>query len=124
MIAYPASYCLLVLPLSIVHWMGFTHPDPPHGMPSAVTFVVISLYGLSGAVNIVLLLFTHPNSLLFGEDEYVTMQGGGGLGRAGAATSRGQRAGERGVLRVLHAGAGCERGKYKCESGRYLEEQG
>jgi hypothetical protein len=81
MITYLASYCLLVLPLSIVHWMGFTHPDPHHGMPSATTFVVISLYGLSSAVNVVLLLFTRPNSPLFGKDECVTMQGGGGLGQ-------------------------------------------
>ncbi|KAJ7320898.1 hypothetical protein DFH08DRAFT_789112 [Mycena albidolilacea] len=82
MIAYPASYCLLVLPLSIVRWIGFTRPDPHHGMPSAATFAVISLYGLSGAMNVALLLYTRPNSPLFGKDECVTMQGGGGLGRA------------------------------------------
>ncbi|KAJ7719854.1 hypothetical protein B0H14DRAFT_3521120 [Mycena olivaceomarginata] len=60
-----------LLPLSIVHWIDFTRPDPHHGMPS------ISLYGLSGAANVALLLFTCPNSLLLGKDpdECVTMQG-------------------------------------------------
>ncbi|KAF7376476.1 hypothetical protein MSAN_00063300 [Mycena sanguinolenta] len=62
MIAYPVSYCILVLPLSIVRWIAFTQGP----MPSAATFAVISMYGLSGAVNVALLLKTRPNSVLFG----------------------------------------------------------
>jgi hypothetical protein len=65
MIAYPASYCLLILPLSAVRWIAFTHGSGA-STPSAATFAVISLYGLSGAVNVALLLYTRPNSVLFG----------------------------------------------------------
>jgi len=77
MIAYPASYSLLILPLSIVRWIGFTQG----AAPSAATFAVISLYGLSGAVNVSLLLYTRPNSVLFGGVES-TIQDEDGLGRA------------------------------------------
>ncbi|KAF8199813.1 hypothetical protein K438DRAFT_1582944, partial [Mycena galopus ATCC 62051] len=62
MIAYPISYSVLILPLSIVRWIGFTQGTTP----SAATFGVISLYGLSGVVNVALLLKTRPNSVLFG----------------------------------------------------------
>ncbi|KAJ7267536.1 hypothetical protein B0H12DRAFT_1092875 [Mycena haematopus] len=62
MIAYPISYCMVVLPLSIVRWIEFTQGT----MPSAATFTVVSLYGLSGAVNVALLLKTRPHSVLFG----------------------------------------------------------
>ncbi|KAJ7712648.1 hypothetical protein B0H14DRAFT_3523817 [Mycena olivaceomarginata] len=112
-------------PIAIVHWMGFTHPDPHHGMPSAATFVVISLYGLSGAVNVVLLLFTRPNSPLFGKDECVTMQGGGGLGQGPELPP--VEDGERGSVEYsefrvrVRAASG---GKCECKSGRYLEERG
>ncbi|KAJ7792517.1 hypothetical protein B0H14DRAFT_3499179 [Mycena olivaceomarginata] len=73
--------------------MGFTHPNPHHGMPSAATFAVISLYGLSGAVNVVLLLFMRPNSPLFGKDECVMMQGGLGRGPELPPVEDGERGG-------------------------------
>lgn len=63
MLAYPACYCVLVLPLSIVRWLGFSG----HTIPSAATFGVISVYGLSGMLNVALLLYTRPNSVLFGD---------------------------------------------------------
>ncbi|KAJ7105417.1 hypothetical protein C8R43DRAFT_1046810 [Mycena crocata] len=68
MIAYPACYCVLVLPLSVVRWIGFVQErgGGTNNIPSAATFAVISLYGLSGALNVALLLNTRPNSVLFG----------------------------------------------------------
>ncbi|KAI4521532.1 hypothetical protein GGG16DRAFT_86885 [Schizophyllum commune] len=63
MIAYPLVYSVLVLPLSVVRWIGFldTGPEPP-----ALTMTVISIYGLSGFANVLLLRLTRPNSVLFG----------------------------------------------------------
>ncbi|KAJ7141392.1 hypothetical protein C8R44DRAFT_763319 [Mycena epipterygia] len=81
MIAYPACYCALILPLSVVRWIGFVQEHGGHqsAIPSAATFAVISLYGLSGALNVTLLLYTRPNSVLFGGGE----EGGAdGPGRA------------------------------------------
>jgi len=49
---YPACYIVLVLPISIRRWIGFD------SYPSAATFFGTSLFGLSGLVNVVLLLVT------------------------------------------------------------------
>ncbi|KAJ7736846.1 hypothetical protein B0H16DRAFT_109938 [Mycena metata] len=72
MIAYPIVYCLLLIPLSVVRWIGFARGTD--SIPSAATFSVASLYRLSGVLNVVLLLSTKPNSVLFGgwrdEDEW------------------------------------------------------
>ncbi|TDL26008.1 hypothetical protein BD410DRAFT_560778 [Rickenella mellea] len=74
-LAYPLIYCILVLPLSVVRWITFHH----HQLPPAATFAVIFLFSLSGAANVILLLSTRPNLLLFGE----RMEDmGGGDGRA------------------------------------------
>ncbi|KAJ6629520.1 hypothetical protein B0H10DRAFT_1776278 [Mycena sp. CBHHK59/15] len=78
MIAYPVCYCILVLPLSVVRWIGFVqdrggrtgHTPPP------ATFAVISIYGLSGALNVALLLNTRPNSILFGDGSGLTPAAG------------------------------------------------
>ncbi|KAA1473968.1 hypothetical protein DENSPDRAFT_840507 [Dentipellis sp. KUC8613] len=64
MLAYPLSYSVLVLPLSIVRWLTFSTGG---NVPSAATFVVITLYGLSGMVNVLLLVLTRPRLLLFSE---------------------------------------------------------
>ncbi|KAI0058574.1 hypothetical protein BV25DRAFT_1840948 [Artomyces pyxidatus] len=61
MLAYPAVYSVLVLPLSIVRWITFRTGSAP----SAATFVVIFLFSLSGACNVLLLLTTRPQLLLF-----------------------------------------------------------
>ncbi|KAJ7033369.1 hypothetical protein C8F04DRAFT_623175 [Mycena alexandri] len=67
-IAYPVCYCVLLIPLSVARWIGFVQERGGRmdSIPSAATFGVISLYGLSGASNVVLLLSTKPNSMLFG----------------------------------------------------------
>jgi len=55
MIAYPLVYSVLVLPLSIVRWIGFSQEKQ---IPSVATFIVINIYALSGAFNALLLLWT------------------------------------------------------------------
>lgn len=60
MLAYPAVYCVVVLPLSVVRWITFD------GTPvnSAANFVVVSIYNLSGFFNVLLFTLTRPNLLL------------------------------------------------------------
>jgi hypothetical protein len=65
---YPLVYCISILPLSIVRWITFVHPNSVSGTG---TFVVTAIYGLSGACNSVLLLKTRPNAGLFSKpDEF------------------------------------------------------
>lgn len=64
MIAYPVVYSILVLPLSVVRWITFNGKNQ---LGSEATLIVISIYGLSGMMNVILLLLTRPNSVLFGK---------------------------------------------------------
>ena len=53
---------MVTLPYSVVHWK--THfGDVAHRLPIA-TFGVYVLFGLSGAFNVLLFLFTRPSLLL------------------------------------------------------------
>ncbi|KAK0476750.1 hypothetical protein IW261DRAFT_1566827 [Armillaria novae-zelandiae] len=61
---YPAVYSILVLPLSVVRWITFNGKNQ---LGSEATLIVISIYGLSGMMNVILLLVTRPNSVLFGK---------------------------------------------------------
>ncbi|KAG8747724.1 hypothetical protein FRC10_011852 [Ceratobasidium sp. 414] len=73
MLYYPAAYTVLVLPLSVVRWMGFADTrfaDPQ--LPTMTSFgtatlVFHALYRLSGVINVVLVLGTRPNVLLLGK---------------------------------------------------------
>ena len=68
MIWYPICYTILVLPLSIVRWRTFRAPGQQQlQTPFAVTAVVITIFGLSGVVNVVLIMLTRRNLLLFGQ---------------------------------------------------------
>ena len=68
MIWYPLTYTVLVLPLSIVRWSTFRPigQAEPH-VPFPLTSVVVTVFGLSGIANVVLILFTRKNLLLFGQ---------------------------------------------------------
>ncbi|KAF9024559.1 hypothetical protein BDZ89DRAFT_1068957 [Hymenopellis radicata] len=67
MLAYPIVYSILILPLSVVRWITFNSDTVLSGAAlSAVTMVVVSIYGLSGFFNVLLLLLTRPDTLLFG----------------------------------------------------------
>ncbi|RDB16862.1 hypothetical protein Hypma_002509 [Hypsizygus marmoreus] len=68
MLAYPIVYSILILPLSVVRWIGFVQErgGGTNTISASATMAVTSIYGLSGALNVVLLLTTRPNSILFG----------------------------------------------------------
>ena len=55
------------MPLSVVRWIGFVQERGGHSnhVPPAATFASITIFGLSGACNAVLLLTTRPESGLF-----------------------------------------------------------
>ncbi|KIJ42238.1 hypothetical protein M422DRAFT_780051 [Sphaerobolus stellatus SS14] len=65
MLLYPLAYVGLILGLSIVRWMGFV--DENIGVPPAATFSVMTIFALSGVVNVTLLLYTRPGLLLLGD---------------------------------------------------------
>jgi len=63
MLAYPAVYCVCILPQSAARWKTFMHGV----VPPAATFFGSALFALSGFANAVLLLKTRPTSGLFGQ---------------------------------------------------------
>jgi hypothetical protein len=100
MIWYPVTYTALVLPISIVRWSTFRQEEP--NVPFALTSIVVTIFGLSGIANVILILLTRKNLLLFGQRGIVNPakiglaatgrlppqrkaeEGGGGGGGAGA----------------------------------------
>lgn len=58
--SYPLAYSLTVLPLSIARWSSFNGAH----VSSAATFFAVSMYNLSGAINVFLLLAVRPQLLL------------------------------------------------------------
>jgi hypothetical protein len=63
--SYPLAYSVLVLPFSIVRWSAYDHKR----VSSAASFFVMSMYNLSGAVNVLLLLIVRPYLLLLTRPE-------------------------------------------------------
>ncbi|KAI0266782.1 hypothetical protein BC834DRAFT_954142 [Gloeopeniophorella convolvens] len=61
MLAYPLAYSIIVLPLSIARWLLFSNKE----VPSAATLFAVSMFNLSGAINVLLLLIIRPQLLLF-----------------------------------------------------------
>lgn len=57
------------MPLSIVRWTAYVQEDQTGKahVPPAATFVAVSIFGLSGFFNVILLLTTRRTSGLFGE---------------------------------------------------------
>ncbi|KAF8521443.1 hypothetical protein BU17DRAFT_45737, partial [Hysterangium stoloniferum] len=62
-IGYPISYIALILGLSVVRWIDFTHPHQ-NIIPAPVIFLVQSILALSGVVNVALLVYTRPGLLM------------------------------------------------------------
>jgi len=61
------AYCIIILPLSIIRWLGFTQ-EIRYGantIPAAANFTALALFGLSGFLNVILLLTTKAQ--LFGK---------------------------------------------------------
>ncbi|KAN0129789.1 hypothetical protein V8E53_012454 [Lactarius tabidus] len=61
MLLYPLAYSLMVLPLSITRWSLFNHKK----VSSGATFFSVSVFNLSGAINVLLFLIVRPQLLLF-----------------------------------------------------------
>ncbi|KAI9463568.1 hypothetical protein BJY52DRAFT_1184588 [Lactarius psammicola] len=59
--AYPLGYSLVVLPVSVVRWSLSSHKK----VPSAAAFFAVSMFNLSGAINVLLFLIVRPQLLLF-----------------------------------------------------------
>lgn len=72
MLYYPAAYTALVLPLSIARWSTFDPSAPPDltrtaaQTPFTATAIVLTIFGLSGVVNVIMFISTRPNVLGFG----------------------------------------------------------
>jgi len=65
MLFYPLAYSLMVLPLSVTRWSLFNHKK----VSSAATFFAVSMFNLSGAINVLLFLIVRPQLLLFSPPE-------------------------------------------------------
>jgi len=63
MLAYPACYIVIVAPLSVARWIGFSDGNV---IAPFWTFFGVFLFGLSGIVNVLLLTLTRPTVLTFG----------------------------------------------------------
>jgi len=61
-ILYPAIYCVIILPFSIVRWsyFGKTHPVGSRHWPE-LTLITANIYSLSGVLNALLYLFTRAS---------------------------------------------------------------
>jgi hypothetical protein len=66
MLLYPLAYCFVVLPLSVTRWRSFNNH---HHVSSAGTFFGVTMFNLSGAINVVLFLVVRPQLLLFPRPE-------------------------------------------------------
>ena len=92
MLGYPLCYITLVLPLSITRWMTYLG----NHVSFKVSATALFLYGLSGAVNVALFMYTRPKLLLFarrkaaaGRIRGSAVGSRGGPGRGSAGTERG-----------------------------------
>jgi len=61
MLFYPLAHSLVVLPLSVARWSMYSH----HNIPSATMFFGLTMFNLSGAINVFLFLTIRPQLLLF-----------------------------------------------------------
>ena len=60
------AYGVITIPLTIIRWLGFSQ-ERKYGVntiPAEANFFALALFGLSGFLNVILLLTTKP--LLFG----------------------------------------------------------
>ncbi|QRW23313.1 G protein coupled glucose receptor regulating Gpa2 protein [Rhizoctonia solani] len=67
MLWYPAAYTILVLPLSIVRWANLRAVELKWDVDGNRDAVFHALFRLSGVINVILVLATRPNVLLFGD---------------------------------------------------------
>jgi len=67
LLAYPIAYFIIVMPISVERWITYSEQDHHSSktMPNAAYFATAFLHDLFGAVNVLLLITTRPNLLLF-----------------------------------------------------------
>jgi len=65
MLFYPLAYSLVVLPLSVARWSLYSHKN----VPSVALFFGLTMFNLSGAINVLLFLIIRPQLLLFAPPE-------------------------------------------------------
>ena len=65
---YPIVYSVLIIPLSVVRWVGFAKEAKSGTNPTPAEYhlAALAVFGLSGFLNTILLLTTKPRSGLFG----------------------------------------------------------
>lgn len=89
-------YSISVLPLSAAIWTATTQGHDK--VPSALTFTAVSLFGLSGFFNVILLFRTRPSSGIFGKLMLRRpVRPPSPVEQSGASSSHGQRE-DRGVV--------------------------
>ncbi|KAH9013781.1 hypothetical protein EDB84DRAFT_1590401 [Lactarius hengduanensis] len=64
-LSYPLAYSFVVLPVSIARWLVFSNKK----VPSAAAFFAVSMFNLSGAINVLIFLMVRPGLLLFSPPE-------------------------------------------------------
>jgi hypothetical protein len=58
---YPISYTFIILPLSVVRWIHFTHPNlNPEGWLGPASLTVDYIFNLSGVITATLFVLTRP----------------------------------------------------------------
>ena len=68
-LSYPLLYAVLVVPMSVVRWLGFVQENTGqhvNHIPHAAIFAARLIFRLSGLLNVILFLKTRPNLLLLG----------------------------------------------------------
>jgi hypothetical protein len=64
-------YAILVAPLSVIRWIGFYQENTgnrTNRISPAATITAVTIFGLSGTLNVLLLFFTRGNTFLFGRE--------------------------------------------------------
>jgi hypothetical protein len=72
---YPVSYALLIIPTSVVRWTEFHQEytgDRVDHVKSATLMTVMTIFSLSGVVNVLLFFIIRSNLLLFGNEKETT----------------------------------------------------
>ncbi|KII94774.1 hypothetical protein PLICRDRAFT_693106 [Plicaturopsis crispa FD-325 SS-3] len=71
MLGYPLVYCALILPLSVVRWIGFVEEAKGNrsGISYQATLAVDFVFELSGLFDVLLFLYARPGLLLFSEQD-------------------------------------------------------
>lgn len=64
-------YAILVAPLSVIRWIGFYQENTgarTNRISPAATITAVTIFGLSGTLNVLLLFLTRGNTFLFGRE--------------------------------------------------------